>query len=278
MIFYFVGRQKKKRSVKKTKDSAEVPAVDDGDNVAPTIVEGPSKPETPKAMKSASAPATDAAGGGVGDDGQREVTTSPQDAVSSGSVGADKKNEEGKHSDVPPEDADKRRAKEGSPSAAALLAQEILSPVMATLPPESDEPYVPPTAVEAGDMNALQELDERKIIELREAFNLFDLDHDGCIDAADLKATFATLGVEVPDEFIAGMLADAMDPLDFQSFVLMYGIRTIEMDPEAVLLEALSKWDKERTGQISIERLVDDAVGGVVSGQINDNFAVLSAE
>ena len=144
--------------------------------------------------------------------------------------------------------------KQASPSAAALLAAEILSPVMNALPPESDEPYRPPTAVEAGDVNALQELDERKIIELREAFNLFDLDHDGYIDATDLKATFQTLQVEVNDEFIESMLADAMDPLDFQSFVLMYGMRTIEMDPEVVLLEALTKWDKERTGQISIER------------------------
>lgn len=232
--------QKKKRSVKKTKDSngdgAEVPAVDQGDNVAPPIVEGQLNP-------SPSPP--------TAEDEQKEVKEGEQDPSTSTGYELDKKQEK----EVPSEDADKQhRAKEASPSAAALLAQEILSPVMATLPPESDEPYVPPTAVAAGDMNALQELDERKIIELREAFNLFDLDKDGCIGGSDLKATFQTLGVDVPDDFITGMLSDAMDPLDFESFVLMYGIRTIEMDPEAVLLEALSKWDKERTGQISIER------------------------
>lgn len=254
-VFLVAHKQKKKRSVKKTKDSSEgeqenrkaadgleVPAADEGDNVAPTIVEGQLNPEIPEAMKSSSPPPPPAAAEGDGKQKGHDLQESTGDK------------EKEKRNEMPAEDADKHRAKEASPSAASLLAQEILSPVMASLPPESDEPYVPPVAVEAGDMNALQELDERKIIELREAFNLFDLDHSGCIEAEDLKATFQTLGVEVPDEFIAGMLADAMDPLDFQSFVLMYGIRTIEMDPEVVLLEALSKWDKERTGQISIER------------------------
>lgn len=241
---------------RKSDDGAEVPAVDDGDNVAPTIVEGQLKPEILEALKSDT------------DDGkQKEVITGKQGlaAAAAADVGeatsttttedGDESDKKRKSNEIPSEDAaaaDKRR--EASPSAAAQLAHDILSPVVNTLPPESDEPYRPPTAVAAGDMNALQELDERKIIELREAFNLFDLDHDGCIDAADLKSTFQTLGVDVPDDFIATMLADAMDPLDFQSFVLMYGIRTIEMDPESVLLEALMKWDKERTGQISIER------------------------
>lgn len=233
-------QQKKKRSVKKTKDTAEgeprksldegagnEPAVDDGDNITPAIVEGQLNPEIRDAIKSPSPPAPD------------KVVTEMKGTEAT--EGVEEKN------------VDKRHAKEASPSAAALLMQEILGPV-ASLPPETDEPYCPPVAVEAGDMNALQELDERKIIELREAFNLFDLDHDGCIDAGDLKATFQTLGVEVSDNFVSSMLSDAMEPLNFESFVLMYGMRTIEMDPEVVLLEALGKWDKERTGQISIER------------------------
>lgn len=252
-----VGTTKAER---KSDDAADVPAVDDGDNVAPAIVEGQLKPEILEAMKTDTPAADNVESGGVGsgEHEQKEVITAKRDPpVANGETdGADKKKE------IPSEDttkaaagvsSDKPSGRGASPSAAALLAQEILSPVMSPLP-ESTEPYVPPTAVQAGDMNALQELDERKIIELREAFNLFDLDHDGQIDASDLKSTFATLGVEVPDDFISHMLADAMDPLDFESFVLMYGIRTIEMDPEEVLLEALGKWDKERTGQISIER------------------------
>lgn len=212
--------------------------------MAPTIVGGQLKPEILEAMKSPSPPPPSAKGEGKK---KKEVITTKEDAPNSD---GDDKNVE-----IPLDsaEADKRHVKASSPSAAALLAQEILSPIVTTVP-ESFGPYVPPTAVEAGDMNALQELDERKIIELREAFNLFDLDHNGCIDAEDLKATFCTLGADVSDEFVQRMLADGMDPMEFESFVLMYGIRTIEMDPEEVLLEAMSKWDKERTGQISMER------------------------
>lgn len=42
----------------------------------------------------------------------------------------------------------------------------------------------------------------------------------------------------------------AMDPLDFEAFVLLLGFKTIELDPEEVLIDALSKWDRNGTGYI----------------------------
>lgn len=46
-----------------------------------------------------------------------------------------------------------------------------------------------------------------------------------------------------------------MDPLDFDAFVVLLGYKTIELDPEEVILEALSKWDKNGTGFIDEELL-----------------------
>lgn len=46
------------------------------------------------------------------------------------------------------------------------IVNEILNPPMPEFDPT--KPYLVPTAVKAGDINALQELDERKIIELKE--------------------------------------------------------------------------------------------------------------
>lgn len=46
----------------------------------------------------------------------------------------------------------------------------------------------------------------------------------------------------------------AINPLDFDSFVILLGYKTIEMDPEAVLLEALSRWDYDNSGLISEDR------------------------
>lgn len=49
-------------------------------------------------------------------------------------------------------------------------AMEIINDILNPPMPEFDpsKPYNVPTAVKAGDINALQELDERKIIELKE--------------------------------------------------------------------------------------------------------------
>lgn len=104
------------------------------------------------------------------------------------------------------------------------------------------------------------------------AFQLFDLDGDGCIDANDLRGTFGTLGeVDVSDGLVEQMLSEvivyvkrelsykivtiqAMNPLDFDAFVMLLGYKTIEMDPEDVLIEALSKWDLEKKGVIDEDK------------------------
>lgn len=39
-------------------------------------------------------------------------------------------------------------------------------------------------------------------------------------------------------------------PIDFDSFVLLMTHRTIELDPEDVLLEAWAKWDLDEEGFI----------------------------
>lgn len=46
------------------------------------------------------------------------------------------------------------------------IIREILSPKLSLV--DSDAPYVAPVAVMTGDVDALQELDERKLIELKE--------------------------------------------------------------------------------------------------------------
>nr|CAD7263183.1 unnamed protein product [Timema shepardi] len=92
-----------------------------------------------------------------------------------------------------------------------------------------------------------------------EAFELFDLNGDGLIDLQDLKHTFITLGQnDVTDGEIMKMLSEASEPLDFDSFVNLLGFKTVELDPQEVLLEALSKWDYESNGLISEERIKHD--------------------
>lgn len=44
--------------------------------------------------------------------------------------------------------------------------------------------------------------------------------------------------------------------MDFDAFVVLMGYKTLELDPEEVLMEALSQWDYGTEGLISEERLV----------------------
>lgn len=87
-----------------------------------------------------------------------------------------------------------------------------------------------------------------------QCFNLFDLNNDGFIDANDLRGTFNTMGMDVTEELIQSMLKDASQPIDFDSFAMMMCFKTMEMEPEIVLLEAFSKWDEKIQGVISLER------------------------
>ncbi|XP_067010723.1 uncharacterized protein [Anabrus simplex] len=119
--------------------------------------------------------------------------------------------------------------------------------------------YVPPPPATKKDVDLLTDLDEAKLLELKEAFELFDLDQDGFIDSRDLMMTFQTLGqTDVKDEDVQSMLSEAICPLDFDAFVILLGYKTIEMDPEQILVEALSQWDYDNSGLISEERIKHD--------------------
>ncbi|KAJ9574056.1 hypothetical protein L9F63_008582 [Diploptera punctata] len=125
--------------------------------------------------------------------------------------------------------------------------------------PERRASYVAPKAATRRDVDLLYDLDDQKLMELREAFHLFDLNNDGFIDKEDLKNTYITLGkTDIEDSEIQHMLSEAMNPLDFDAFVILLGYKSIELDPEEVLLEALSQWDYDDSGLISEDRIKHD--------------------
>lgn len=76
-----------------------------------------------------------------------------------------------------------------------------------------DSVYKPPTEVEQGDENALGFLEMDKLLELREAFNVIDLNGDGLIDFEDLKGLFLSMGSSTDEETIAGMIEEVNVPL-----------------------------------------------------------------
>ena len=62
------------------------------------------------------------------------------------------------------------------------------------------------------------------------------------------------MGMDVSDDVIQQMMEDGSAPMNFDSFAMMMCFKTMELEPEIVLLEAFSKWDERVQGVISLDR------------------------
>mmetsp|Transcript_22538 Transcript_22538/g.41494 ORF Transcript_22538/g.41494 Transcript_22538/m.41494 type:complete len:213 (-) Transcript_22538:97-735(-) len=104
-----------------------------------------------------------------------------------------------------------------------------------------------------------QGLDEEQIEELREAFNLFDTEHSGTIDARELKAALRALGFEVKKEDVRRMLSDVgkdpTQPIDFNDFQEMMRGRMPDKNSRAEIDKVFALFDEDQTNKISFWNL-----------------------
>jgi centrin-1 len=104
-----------------------------------------------------------------------------------------------------------------------------------------------------------QGLDEEQTEELREAFNLFDTEHSGTIDARELKAALRALGFEVKKEDVRRMLNDVgkdpSQPIDFNDFCEMMKGRMPDKNSRAEIDKVFALFDEDETGKISFRNL-----------------------
>jgi centrin-1 len=104
-----------------------------------------------------------------------------------------------------------------------------------------------------------QGLDDEQVEELREAFNLFDTEHSGTIDARELKAALRALGFEVKKEDVRRMLndvgKDASQPIDFNDFQEMMRGRMPDKNSREEINKVFALFDEDETGKISFRNL-----------------------
>merc|ERR1712096_576703 len=102
------------------------------------------------------------------------------------------------------------------------------------------------------------ELTEEQKSEIKEAFDLFDTDGSGTIDAKELKVAMRALGFEPKKEEIRKMIADAdrdgSGVIDFPEFLDMMTQKMAERDPREEMLKAFRLFDDE-SGKISFKNL-----------------------
>jgi len=103
-------------------------------------------------------------------------------------------------------------------------------------------------------------LDEEQTEELREAFNLFDTEHSGTIDARELKAALRALGFDqIKKEDVRRMLADVgkdpTQPIDFNDFCEMMRGRMPDKNSRSEIDKVFALFDEDETGKISFRNL-----------------------
>ena len=102
-------------------------------------------------------------------------------------------------------------------------------------------------------------LTEEQKQEIKEAFDLFDTDGSGTIDAKELKVAMRALGFEPKKEEIRKMIADidreGSGVIDFPEFLDMMTVKMAERDPREEMIKAFRLFDDDETGKISFRNL-----------------------
>lgn len=106
---------------------------------------------------------------------------------------------------------------------------------------------------------AAQTLGAEQMEELREAFNLFDTDGSGEIDAKELKAAMRALGFAVKKADVRKMLADLdKEPdegIDFASFLDLMTGKMGERDSAEEIAKVFALFDADNSGRIGFRDL-----------------------
>lgn len=117
----------------------------------------------------------------------------------------------------------------------------------------------PPTKTVANQKKSRSELSEEQKQEIKEAFDLFDTEGAGYIDAKELKVSMRALGFEPKKEEIKKMIADVdkegKGVIEFQDFLDLMTVKMAERDPREEIMKALRLFDDDNTGKISLKNL-----------------------
>ncbi|WJX82362.1 putative calcium-binding protein cml13 [Trifolium repens] len=98
-------------------------------------------------------------------------------------------------------------------------------------------------------------LTPQKKQEIKEAFELFDTDGSGTIDAKELNVAMRALGFEMTEEQIEQMIADVdrdgSGAIDYDEFEHMMTAKIGERDTKEELMKAFHIIDQDKNGKIS---------------------------
>merc|ERR1711934_11934 len=115
----------------------------------------------------------------------------------------------------------------------------------------------PATMVKKRSVN----ISDEDMRQFKEAFELFDTDLSGTIDAAELKFCMQALGFDPSPYEIKEMLEkidqDGNGNVEFEEFVDLLSGKMDEKDPATEMQDAFAMFDKDNTGKITFKNMQD---------------------
>nr|XP_048280620.1 centrin-4 isoform X1 [Myodes glareolus]XP_048280621.1 centrin-4 isoform X2 [Myodes glareolus] len=103
------------------------------------------------------------------------------------------------------------------------------------------------------------ELSDDQKREIKEAFDLFDVDGSGTIDVKELKIAMRALGFEPKKEEIRQMIAEidkeGTGTICFEDFFAIISVKMNEKDEKEEILKAFKLIDDDATGTISLNNI-----------------------
>ena len=97
-------------------------------------------------------------------------------------------------------------------------------------------------------------LSHEQMEEIKEAFDLFDVDHSGSIDYKELKAAMKALGVKVDKNELRKMIqdvdADNSGSVELPEFITMMTAKMSDGDSKEEVEKVFKMFDKSNTGKI----------------------------
>lgn len=103
------------------------------------------------------------------------------------------------------------------------------------------------------------ELNETQKQEIKEAFDLFDVDGSGTIDVKELKIAMRALGFEPKKEEIKKLIAEidkeGIGTIGFEDFFAIMSVKMSEKDEKEEILKTFKLFDDDDTGSISLNNI-----------------------
>ena len=102
-------------------------------------------------------------------------------------------------------------------------------------------------------------LSEEEVLEIKEAFDLFDTDETNSIDPKEIKQAMVSLGFDSKNQTIYQMVsdldADGNGSIDFEEFLKLMTTRLSDKDSLEDLKKVFYLFDDEKTNFINIQNL-----------------------